>query len=521
MDQKSRNSVWPNRLLTTNEPPSANEGVALEEIMEALDNEISEAYQKVSVLKAQFDAACEAHARLLGIRAAHRAVLSPVRLLPSEIVFEILRYASSNDTDSLPVVILDRRQAPWPYMAVCQRWRNIITSHSIFWTNISLSWDGYNSAENAETLQFILHHSKDEPLIFEGAFGWRSLDPQFIRLFQSHSHRWTDLSLTQLVHSAYDELDQAIDQGSLPQLRRLCFSGDLAAPNCFEVAPNLQALEMRSIEFVVTTPLPWAQILYLTILLACNPDDAVSFLEMMPNLVDCSFKLTRDENPRTTVRMAHLRRLNVSIDRPCASCVGFHSCLEVPVLEEIYIILYPKEVDATTALIRRNQCPICAITVHEPDFSYYSVTDDSATALSDAVLELTKLTILGHGFNFAEVLSHQTKPIFPNLDHLSIIVKDKYAITETLRSSHLGLVTDVLQVRPRLRTLHLSAPVASRRAKGRFERDLQSFHARGIDISLHLDATEESTRIVDETDSDSESDEENSQFYWGERQDGI
>ncbi|KAJ7585611.1 hypothetical protein C8J56DRAFT_1052921 [Mycena floridula] len=84
-------------------------------------------------------------------------------------------------------------------------------------------------------------------------------------------------------------------------------------------------------------------------------------------------------------------------------------------------------------------------------------------------------------------LVQQTKPIFPNLDRLSIIIKDQLDLLFGPSAFRLQLPIGAL-------------------------RDLQRFRARGIDISLHLDATQESACIVDEIDLDNESDEEISEI---------
>ncbi|KAJ7597786.1 hypothetical protein C8J56DRAFT_328397 [Mycena floridula] len=135
MPRKSTNSP----LFATNEPPSAAEEAALQDVFDGIDEDIHETHQEVLRLEASLKAAWEEHAQLLEVRTAHRlgAIMSPVRRLPSDVVFEILRWSSTRksapSSESLPVVTLDQEEGPWPFMSVCRHWRTVITSHPTFW----------------------------------------------------------------------------------------------------------------------------------------------------------------------------------------------------------------------------------------------------------------------------------------------------------------------------------------------------------------------------------------------------
>ncbi|KAJ7585664.1 hypothetical protein C8J56DRAFT_862164 [Mycena floridula] len=489
MLRQSPSSPLAKRLLATNEPPSADEKLALKEVFKAIDNDILKAAENLVQLGASC-AASEEYSQLLAAREAHEAIMSPMRRLPSDVVFEILRHASSRadpDNDKfLPVVAFDLREAPWPYMSVCCHWRAIITSNSIFWCNIWLQRSPKPTAAVA-ALHFILDHSKDAPLTISLEASILDLKhaSEIIRLLTPHSHRWANISMT-FPPDSHCELDEALVKGSVPQLRRLSLEAisDIPSMSGFEFAPNLQALEINS-GFLTNLRLPWSQIRELSVTGTCEAPEAVSFLRLMPNLVECSFVLTNDETPEMTVRLPYLRRLDISIRSRGSITVSieFPKCLEVPVLEEMLVGESDEEIEATARFIRRNSCSIRALTLTSVLKEW---TVDDITPLSNAVPSLTSLKVMPANFTLLNLLGDQTKLIFPVLNDLSI---ETHRCMPTLTSSDLNLVTAVVQNRPLLRKLHISAHrVDSRKTKRRFECDLQRFKVLGLEIWLEFDS---------------------------------
>ncbi|KAJ7585659.1 hypothetical protein C8J56DRAFT_1052966 [Mycena floridula] len=191
----------------------------------------------------------------------------------------------------------------------------------------------------------------------------------------------------------------------------------------------------------------------------------------MPNLVDCTIFLLNDESPKTTVRMPQLRRLHIRLweRRGITVATEFPKCLEVPVLEEMLMGGSDEGIEATARFIRRNACQIRALTITN---IFKEWTIDDITPLSNPFPVLTKLSL------------QITKLIFPTLDDFSIQIDRSLP---TLTSSNLTLVTTVVQNRPLLRKLHISARrVDARKTKRRFERDLQRFKALGLDLCLRF-----------------------------------
>ncbi|KAJ7597928.1 hypothetical protein C8J56DRAFT_1159706 [Mycena floridula] len=498
----SANSPLAIRLLATNEPPSAVEEAQLEDDLEQIDQDIHKAHQEILRLKASLKAACEEHAKLLTARAAHRAILSPVRRLPSDVIFEILQRCSTRtfapSNESVPVVTLDQNEGPWPFMSICRHWRTVITSHPTFWSNIYVSRRD-NPSSFSDCLQFILDHSKDAPLTLRVVTVPPNLEKEAIRLLIPHSHRWVDVSLWYSSEDFYTELEKALPKGSVPQLCRLFLSSSVDIPlTCFEVAPRLQTLDIRSVRLL---HMPWNQIQQLSMDDGYPLQDVISVLQMIPNVVDCSFNLRHDGKPSMTVRLPHLRHLKAKIILRSTMCVEFLTGLEVPMLEEMNIGSSQGEINAAVTFIGRNACPIRTLSIANFRSPIkVRCTDSDLTTLSKSAPHLTKLIILGARFQFIEILRNPT--IFPNLDHLSMITWER---TGPMARQHFSTVTQIIRTRPLLRvgTLHLSTSFLNRslRAKQTFEDDIQVFRAGGLHALLDLG-------VADTSDSESASESE-------------
>ncbi|KAJ7597953.1 hypothetical protein C8J56DRAFT_1109509 [Mycena floridula] len=493
MTRKSINSPLAIRLLVTNEPPSTVEEAQLKDIFEEIDEDIHKVRQEILRLKASLKAAYEEHAQLLAARAAHRTIMSPVRRLPSDVILEILQWcrtkAFSPSNECVSFVTLYQDEGPWPLMSICRHWRTVITSHPTFWSNIYLSRRN-NPSSFSDCLQFILDHSKDAPLTLRVVTVPPNLEKEAIRLLIPHSHRWPGPGQSdnqgQVIPFLSTFCDEGLPKGSVPQLRRLFLGSSVDIPlTCFEAAPRLETLDIGSVRLL---HLPWNQIQQFSLDGGYLVQDIVSVLQMIPNVIDCSFNLRHDEKPSMTVRLPHLRRLKAKIIWRSTMCIEFLTGLEVPMLEEMNIGSSQGEINAAVTFIGRNACPIRTLRIanFRPPIKVRSRRTDfklDLTTLSKSVSRLTKLIILGAGFQFIEFLRNPA--IFLKLDHLSILTQDRY--TEPMEGKHFSTVIEIIRTRPLLRlgTLHLSvAHIASRKAKQWFERDLQVFQNEGLDASL-------------------------------------
>ncbi|PBK84909.1 hypothetical protein ARMGADRAFT_1067202 [Armillaria gallica] len=121
-------------LLSTNAVPTAFQTAQLEACIEVLDAPINEIQSEIDLLR-NAAASLEAKmARLKDIRHDYRAVLSPIRHLPSEILVEILRWMPKEQTEHsgadpyhvLGFNVFKIAAGPWHLGQVCSSWRDAV-----------------------------------------------------------------------------------------------------------------------------------------------------------------------------------------------------------------------------------------------------------------------------------------------------------------------------------------------------------------------------------------------------------
>ena len=100
----------------------------------------------------------------------HRAVLSPVRRVPTEIWEEIFAYCGEQ-TDGLctPVDPCHIRidEFPWVLGRVCSRWREITMKYPALWTNVRINLKNYylcDSRRQLEPMETVIRRSKMIPI---------------------------------------------------------------------------------------------------------------------------------------------------------------------------------------------------------------------------------------------------------------------------------------------------------------------------------------------------------------------
>lgn len=75
------------------------------------------------------------HERLLNYMEAHRALLSPARRLPVEVLQEIFHHCS---LDKLEGSLVDHRQAPVLLTHICSSWRRVAIATPSLWSSIHI-----------------------------------------------------------------------------------------------------------------------------------------------------------------------------------------------------------------------------------------------------------------------------------------------------------------------------------------------------------------------------------------------
>ncbi|KAJ7157392.1 hypothetical protein C8R46DRAFT_860111, partial [Mycena filopes] len=87
----------------------------------------------------------------------HRAILSPVRRVPPELLCEIFSLTVQNDGDA-------PKQPPWYLGQVCGLWRHSALSLPSLWSSITIPSVSFGDSGRVSLLEAQLLRSADAPL---------------------------------------------------------------------------------------------------------------------------------------------------------------------------------------------------------------------------------------------------------------------------------------------------------------------------------------------------------------------
>lgn len=138
--------------------------------------------------------------------AQHKAILSPLRSLPDDILLTIFQWASSSDTRGVDSMSSSR--APWTLSHVSRRWRALAISSPCLWSNITII---------SRALDISTSHQRDKMSLKLNLHVRRSAEcnlfvrvisniitqvflEEYLALLLPTAHRWKSLSLA--IHSS-------------------------------------------------------------------------------------------------------------------------------------------------------------------------------------------------------------------------------------------------------------------------------------------------------------------------------
>ena len=235
-------------LLKSNAIPSDSEVIVIRALITEARASVEELHRRFPTLD---HASQVIESQLLEFIETHRALLSPVRYLPSEILQEIfLHYADNRGHD----VRIDTM--PWCLGHISHRWRKIALSLPSLWDNIptiylseaGLRRSSRRNRSHARALICLLRRSGTSPtlklnfsLTFESHRKYYESPTSIMKNIMLHSERIEQLSI--VVDKTITTLLQGF-KGRLPNLRILRLLYSVAAPNIdvFETAPALRQI---------------------------------------------------------------------------------------------------------------------------------------------------------------------------------------------------------------------------------------------------------------------------------------
>ncbi|KAJ7151813.1 hypothetical protein C8R43DRAFT_483258 [Mycena crocata] len=362
------------RLLASNDEPCTMQSGLASRYIDQLECQISLADEAIVFLLRR-------RAELMETASAHRAILSPIRRLPPEILGEIFSFAvdaSFHFGDISEVSGPASNHAPWLLTRVCRHWAAVALAAPTLWSMVFLDLDGLEERGAVPMTKLCLQRSGTVPLtvkivyerdddlefdsnlVFDTVIGaserWRSADlnvrlPLLLQLATIHGHLSALTTLTISLDLTLDDLQ--VD----PRFR-----------DSFAIAPNLRSLcaVFWDDSHLCRAPfsLSWDQLTRLSTTATSNTE-VLTLLEKLPAIVECKFQYetTNAISPAPgLIRLPYLRSLTLQLEeeffsatQPPNAYPSLLAFLETPRLERL-TTHNTADVDAVHGLLMRSAC---------------------------------------------------------------------------------------------------------------------------------------------------------------------
>ena len=271
----------------------------------------------------------------------HKALLSPVRHLPNEILAEIfincLPLFSKKDGK---LSSFCRRQAPLLVCQVCSRWRAIALSTQKLWSLIQVEFGMTTVRNDVPCMSIWLERSGTHPLSFVLRERIEVLSFAGVSILDTilpFSDRWQHLEIychRDTLHGLSPIRDR------LPLLQSISvsvFGGHEGSSwDAFELAPSLRSVDLGSGTQISYFKFPSAHLVeFCSHDATLCPAEGLEFLRHCPNLISCTFRDLLDQPIQpSTPPLQHCRLLNLSMS-PESNLGGFFDCLTLPALRSV------------------------------------------------------------------------------------------------------------------------------------------------------------------------------------------
>ncbi|KAJ6485566.1 hypothetical protein C8R45DRAFT_997036 [Mycena sanguinolenta] len=358
-------------LLTTNEPPEDSDVVFIQSVVSKADARLAYLEDEISKLRVQLKRFEEERQSLTVYRARNKAILSPVRRIPPEILGDIFWWTLPpiRDDSNLARSRFDFRNSPWLLTHISPRWRAISFATSSLWSRIVIDYSeihqrarsqGPSSEYHLSLVQAQIQRSQQLQIHFYACLEMDSRPQiQMFELLSQHSSRWEELSLG-LSSKILPSL--AALRGRLSSLKKLWVQWDdseidsAQSPlDCFQTASSLVDVGVFNEYRHVPMQLPAPQLTRYELTGSWSTHECI--LKGAPNLVEAHIDIAFDLELWSDgiIDLLHLRRLYVSAPE-------LLSVLNAPALEELAVSLYPDEgpsyLERLRALVDRSACPL-------------------------------------------------------------------------------------------------------------------------------------------------------------------
>ncbi|KJA17716.1 hypothetical protein HYPSUDRAFT_170151 [Hypholoma sublateritium FD-334 SS-4] len=305
--------------------------------VKTLNHELAKLHSRIRCIEAQ-------RADLELAISYQRALLSPIRTLPQEILVEILTFCSHGRVD-----VCSPRSEIWQFDKVCKRWRDVIRSTPTIWSSIDIylgSLTPYRGAVPLSTVRHLIgrcmEYSRDTSLSIRFVeIGSPGHFHHVFGLLSQSSHRWKDMSFALSMLSEAPSLEHG-----LPRLRTLGLSGAYNGEKPFDSFQHAQQLtELRLFSILKpfhTLIIPWYQLRYFqAVFCDFRTGEFMELLAHLPSLVSLCSKwskglLKNHRKPIPPIKFRHLTTIEIEAS-PAEICTVLQP-LFVPELTDLYLV---------------------------------------------------------------------------------------------------------------------------------------------------------------------------------------
>ncbi|KAJ6580707.1 hypothetical protein B0H19DRAFT_1112157 [Mycena capillaripes] len=233
-------------LLNSNEPPLDSDVRVIQLVISETDIQLTRLDGEIAQQRERLQQLEEAHDSLSSYRVRNRAILSPLRKMPPEVLGEIFSWTLPSVDEAWNREKFYITDSPWSLTHVNGRWRAVAISNPLLWSLISINYVHDLDRRSSYPLSMVETQIARARRLKVHFYGYQTSDfrPQ-VEIFQcliKHSSRWEEFSLTLTSH-LFPLLVSLRDRVAL--LRRMWIQWD--APDgqaamewidCFQTAPS-------------------------------------------------------------------------------------------------------------------------------------------------------------------------------------------------------------------------------------------------------------------------------------------
>lgn len=271
----------------------------------------------------------------------YKAILSPIRRIPAEIVSEVLLHVFGHYEEAPQSVTFDVTTGVWLFGRISRQWRAVVLSLSPLWSYIHIDVGGlplprrflpaskqYTSILNAcleRSGSHLLTITIDNPPcpspadLKRGDWGGR-ISTVLLERIARECRRWRDIRLT-LTSSTKVAKSIAVIQGKVPFLQHFSLISHFRniTPKDFPSdllldAPCLQSIAFTNFKDFQSIQLPWSQITRAD-LSSCSLGNNLQLLAAMCNITQFiysdSYGLAEDAKPGVSLQLPQLHTLSI------------------------------------------------------------------------------------------------------------------------------------------------------------------------------------------------------------------